>query len=92
MQVGGSNPIATMQAPYFFGSNPIDSWTIENTNTSTPEFVIPTYANNRGMQFGASGLAAVWAENKLIFSSFKRRETYGTSGNKILLRFLLVMI
>ena len=42
------------------------------------------------MQFGASGLAAVWAENNTrdaIFSSLKRRETYGTSGNKILLRF-----
>lgn len=77
----GSNPIATI--PEYRGA-------IENTNTSTPEFVIPTYANNRGMQFGASGLAAVWAENNTrdaIFSSFKRRETYGTSGNKILLRF-----
>ena len=40
------------------------------------------------MQFGASGLAAVWAENntrEAIFSSLK--EDLWNSGNKILLRF-----
>mgnify|MGYP002865032155 FL=1 len=41
-------------------------------------------------QWSASGIAAVWAEENTresIFSSFKRKETYATTGNRILLRF-----
>ena len=44
----------------------------------------------RGVQFGASGIAAVWAEQntrEAIFAAMKRKETYGTSGNRIKLRF-----
>jgi hypothetical protein len=49
-----------------------------------------TYADMRGVQFGASGIAAVWAEQntrEAIFAAMKRKETYGTSGNRIKLRF-----
>ena len=48
------------------------------------------YSNPRGMQFGASGIAAIWAEKNTresIFAAMKRKETYGTSGNRIKLRF-----
>lgn len=45
-----------------------------------------TYYNT----WGAAGLAAVWAEEntrQAIYAAFKRKETYGTSGPKIRVRF-----
>jgi hypothetical protein len=48
------------------------------------------YFGMRGTQFGASGLAAIWApENtrEALFAALKRKETYGTSGPRIKLRF-----
>ena len=49
-----------------------------------------TYLAMRIAQFGASGLAAVWAEENTrdaVFAAFRRKETYGTSGNRIRVRF-----
>ena len=49
-----------------------------------------TYLGIRGAQFSASGMAAVWAEEntrEAIFAAFRRKETYGTSGNRIRVRF-----
>lgn len=41
-------------------------------------------------ELGATGLSAVWAPDnsrESIFAAFKRREVYGTTGSRIMLRF-----
>ena len=43
-----------------------------------------------GMVTGASGLTAAWADEntrEAIFAAFRRRETYGTTGTRITVRF-----
>ena len=50
----------------------------------------PTYSGTPAQYWGASGLAAVWAESntrEAIYDAFRRKETFATSGPHIPVRF-----
>lgn len=62
------------------------------TRDSTPYKASEPYGiwQNRGWDFSASGLAAVWAEENTrqsLFAAFKRKEVYATTGTRMRVRF-----
>ena len=82
--------------PYLRGSVPYRGIYGFFTKLLRPEAIIEVDENNylgvstRLIRFGSSGLAGVWAEEntrEAIYEAFKRKETFGTSGPRIKLRF-----
>ena len=63
---------------------------LESAPDSVREFEAGVYANEDDITFGASGITGVWAEDNTresIYSAFRRKETFATTGTRIKVRF-----
>ena len=82
--------------PYLRGSVPFDGIYSLIARLWQPDSILEIDEKNylsfspRLIRFGSSGLAGVWAEENTresIYNAFRRKETFGTSGPRIKVRF-----
>ena len=82
--------------PYLRGSVPFDGIYGFIAKLWQPDSILEIDEKNylsfspRLIRFGSSGLAGVWAEENTresIYNAFRRKETFGTSGPRIKVRF-----
>ena len=80
--------------PELRGSVPLPAWQAIPFKMLAPQQVEEiegvSYTRTPVITFGASGIAAVWAEENTrdaIYDAFRRKETFATSGTRIRVRF-----
>ena len=84
--------------PVLRGAAPVDSKLKEQIESTDLSVVIAGFKEIEDREFiqtaytewGASGLAGVWAENntrRSIYEAFRRKETFATTGSRIKVRF-----
>jgi Protein of unknown function (DUF3604) len=79
--------LATAQEDNFFGKH---SGAEPNPERMTHPFMSNENGTIMGWQQAASGLAAVWATDNTraaIFDAMERKETYSTTGSRVMVRF-----
>ena len=78
--------LASYEEDNFWGKMALDS--IPENTFDPKKVVVPP--KSYGIDMGAGGLAAVWAEEntrEALFDAFKRKETYATTGPRLRVRF-----
>jgi hypothetical protein len=75
--------MASAEEDNFHGKMAVDS-----IPEKKAELIVPP--TTKGLDMGAAGLAAVWAEGntrEALFDAFRRKETYATTGTRLRVRF-----
>jgi hypothetical protein len=78
--------ISAAEEDNFWGKMALDS--IPDNTFDPTKIVVPP--SSYGIDMGAAGFAAVWAESnsrEAIFEAFRRKETYATTGTRLRVRF-----